>query len=294
MERANDPVASYSRTRALIDKYGFTMKKSFGQNFLVDNHVVEKIIKGANIGPKDLVIEIGPGFGGLTQGMAAAAGHLVAIELDTHLLPVLQETLADYPNVDIINQDVLKVDFKALLASYTYERAIVVGNLPYYITTPIVMGILEQKLPIGALVVMVQKEVAARMLAKPGTKDCGALSLAIQYYCQPSLLANVPQNCFIPRPQVDSAVVRMDVLEQPPIDVDDERLLFALIKCAFAMRRKTMLNCLCKCEGVTLNKEEAAEILAASGLSPQARGETLTLADYAALTQATQHFMNQR
>ena len=278
-------IATASRTKDIIRKHDFFVKKNYGQNFLVDSHVLQKIISAAELSRDDFVIEIGPGLGGLTQELAERAGKVAAIEIDPKLIPILRETLSGYDNVEVIHADVLKVDFKALLGeTQPAQRVKLVANLPYYITTPIVMGLLEQNLPISQMIVMVQKEVAARMAAKPGTRDYGALSLAVQYRCEPYLVANVPRNSFIPRPNVDSAVIRLKVYDERPITCTDEPLLFTLIKCAFATRRKTLLNCLFSHEDFDWTKDEIKAMLQACGLDEHVRGEALALEDYVRLT----------
>lgn len=283
MSEIEPRIATASKTKEIIRKHAFRLKKSYGQNFLVDGHVLNKIISSANITKEDLVIEIGPGIGGLTQVLAESARQVVAIEIDKNLIPILNDTLKEFDNIDVINQDILKVDLSELIQSYGYVSVKVVANLPYYITTPIIMDLLEKKYPIRSITVMVQKEVAARMSAKPSTKDYGALSLAVQYYAAPYLVANVPQNCFIPRPNVDSAVIQLTVLDKPAVTVgnsDKEKFLFGMIKSAFSMRRKTLINCLFSCEFLDFSKEELKTILVELGFDENVRGETLTLKEF--------------
>ena len=272
-----------AKTRSIIQKYDFAFKKNFGQNFLIDEHVLNKIISSADITGEDTVLEIGPGIGTLTQALARQAGKVIAVEIDKTLVPILQEVLGDFDNIEIINQDILKTDIAALAGD---KRLKLVANLPYYITTPIIMGILEQRLPIESITVMVQKEVALRMQAQPSTKDYGALSLAVQYYCEPYLVANVPQNCFMPRPNVDSAVIRLTPYDKPPVETVDEKLMFKLIKAAFSQRRKTLVNCLFNSQDFNYDKTRLGEILTSCGYDERVRGETLTLGDFARLTDA--------
>lgn len=281
MSRLSNP----QETIAVIQKHEFSFQKKFGQNFLIDGHVLDKIIAAADISKEDLVLEIGPGIGTLTQRLSEAAGKVVAVEIDRMLIPILRETLEDCGNVEIINDDILKVDIRALVQEKNDGRPIkVVANLPYYITTPIVMGLLENRVPVKDITVMVQKEVAARMQAQPGSKDYGALSLAVRYYCEPYLAANVPPNCFMPRPKVGSAVIRLTVHEKPPTPVRNERLMFAIIRASFNQRRKTLMNGLNNAPGLHFSKETVAKALGEIGLSPDVRGEALTLAQFAELT----------
>lgn len=272
-------------TIAVIRKYQFAFQKRFGQNFLVDPHVLEKIIAASGVTKDDLVLEVGPGIGTLTQYLAEAAGQVVAVEIDSALIPILQETLDGYENVSVINEDILKVDIRKLAAEHGNGRPVkVVANLPYYITTPIIMGLLENKIPVDTITVMIQKEVALRMQAGPGSKDYGALSLAVQYYADAYLAANVPPNCFIPRPNVGSAVIRLARREKPAVKAEDEALLFALIRASFNQRRKTLLNGLSNSPGLPFSKEQVREGIAAMGLSPSVRGESLTLEQFAGLS----------
>ena len=272
------------RTIEIIQKYGFAFQKRFGQNFLIDPHVLDKIIRAADLTREDLVLEIGPGIGTMTQLLAEAAGKVVAVEIDPKLIPVLKETLAGYENVRVINQDILKMDIQALVREENGGRPIkVVANLPYYITTPILMGLFERHVPVDTITVMVQKEVADRMQAGPGAKDYGALSLAVQYHAAPYLVANVPPNCFIPRPRVGSAVIRLTRHPEPPVQVADEKLLSALIRASFNQRRKTLLNSLNNSPEIPFTKEQIAAAIDGLGLSPSVRGEALTLEQFAAL-----------
>ena len=271
-------------TIRIIQKYEFMFQKKFGQNFLIDTRVLEKIIAAAEIGADDCVLEIGPGIGTMTQYLAESARQVIAVEIDTNLLPILEETLAGYDNVKVINNDILKVDVAQLAQEYNGGRPIkVVANLPYYITTPIIMGLFESGVPIDNITVMVQKEVADRMQAGPGTKDYGALSLAVGYYASPYIVANVPPNCFIPRPGVGSAVIRLTRHQTPPVEVKDEALLFRLIRASFNQRRKTLQNGLNNSPELNLTKEQVAEALESMGLSPTIRGEALTLEQFAQL-----------
>ena len=274
-------------TIEIIQKYDFVFQKRFGQNFLVDTHVLEKIIQAAGLTKEDLVLEIGPGIGTMTQYLAENAGRGVAGEIDSNLIPILKETLKDYDNVTVINEDILKVDVAALAEQYNGGRPIkVVANLPYYITTPIIMGLFESQVPIDNITVMVQKEVAERMQAGPGTKNYGALSLAVQYYAEPYIVANVPPNCFIPRPSVGSAVIRLTRHGKKPVEVKDEKLMFALIRASFNQRRKTLQNSLNNSSELSFSKEEIGEAIEKMGLSPSVRGEALTLEQFAKLADA--------
>lgn len=271
-------------TIEVIQKYDFDFQKKFGQNFLIDPHVLDKIIRAAEITEDDFVLEIGPGMGTMTQYLAYAAREVYAVEIDKSLIPILEDTLSDYDNVTVINEDILKVDIAKLAEEKNGGRPIkVVANLPYYITTPIIMGLFESHVPVSSITVMVQKEVAMRMQAGPGTKDYGALSLAVQFYAEPYIAANVPPNCFIPRPNVGSAVIRLKTHEQPPIQVKDEAFLFALIRASFNQRRKTLVNSLKNASDLKLEKEQILEALRTMGLSETVRGEALTLEQFASL-----------
>lgn len=276
----NLKLSNPKQTIEVIQKHNFSFKKSFGQNFLIDSHVIEKIIRAAEIGPEDNVLEIGPGIGTLTQYLAEAAGRVVAVEIDEKLIPVLGETLVEYDNVEVINQDILKCDVDSIFEGRPFK---VVANLPYYITTPIIMGLLEGKSHFDSLTVMIQKEVADRMKAGPGTKDYGALSLAVQYYAEPYLAANVPPNCFMPRPAVGSAVIRLKRRETPAVAVKDEKLLFKLIRAAFMERRKTLLNAVKNSQELDIPKERVEEVLTDLGIDTRIRGEALNLQQFALL-----------
>ena len=281
MEKLSNP----QRTIEVIKKYEFCFQKKFGQNFLIDGHVLDKIIAGAGVTKDDMVLEIGPGIGTMTQYLAEAAGKVVAVEIDRNLLPILQETLADYDNVTVIHADVLPLDLEKLVQEENGGRPIkVVANLPYYITTPIIMALFEQHVPLANVTVMVQKEVAARMKSGPGSKDYGALSLAVQYYAEPYIVANVPCNCFMPRPNVDSAVIRLTRYEEPPVQVKDEKMLFKIIRASFNQRRKTLQNGLNNSSELNFTKDQIAAAIAEAGFSPSVRGEALTLEQFAKLT----------
>lgn len=268
----------------IIKKHQFAFQKKFGQNFLIDTHVLDKIIQAAEITDRDCVLEIGPGIGTVTQRLAEAARHVVAVEIDKNLIPILEETLAGYDNITVINQDILKMDIPKLVDDYNGGRPVkVVANLPYYITTPIIMGLFESQVPIDNLTVMVQKEVACRMQVGPGSKDYGALSLAVQYYAQPYLVANVPSNCFIPRPNVGSAVIRLTRHQNPPVRTADPGLMFRLIRASFNQRRKTLQNGLNNSPELDYPKETIAEAIESLGMGSSVRGEALTLEQFARL-----------
>ncbi len=273
------------RTIEVLQKYEFVFQKKFGQNFLIDTHVLDKIINAAEITKEDFVLEIGPGIGTMTQYLACAAREVYAVEIDKALIPILEDTLQDYDNVTVLNEDILKVDIRKLAEEHNQGKPIkVVANLPYYITTPIIMGLFEEHVPIESITVMVQKEVADRMQVGPGTKDYGALSLAVQYYAEPYIVANVPPNCFMPRPKVGSAVIRLTRHKEAPVKTVDEKLMFRLIRASFNQRRKTLVNSLKNSPELSFSKEEIQEAIAACGFSEGVRGEALTLADFAALT----------
>lgn len=280
MEKLSNP----QKTIEIIRKYEFAFQKKFGQNFLIDAHVLNKIIASAEITKDDCVLEIGPGIGTMTQYLAEAAGRVVAVEIDRNLIPILEETLSDYDNVTVINEDVLKVDINELAVHYNGGKPIkVVANLPYYITTPIIMGLFESHVPVKSITVMVQKEVAQRMQAGPGTKDYGALSLAVQFYAEPYIVANVPPNCFMPRPGVGSAVIRLTLHENPPVTVKNEKLLFQIIRASFNQRRKTLQNGLNNSQEIHASKEQIQAAIGQLGVSPSVRGEALTLGQFAVL-----------
>ena len=273
------------KTIEIIQKYEFAFQKKFGQNFLIDTHVLEKIIAAAGVTEDDCVLEIGPGIGTMTQYLAEHARSVVAVEIDKNLIPILQETLKEYENITIINNDILKVDINKLTEEYNGGRPIkVVANLPYYITTPIIMGLFEGGVPIDNITVMVQKEVAERMQVGPGSKDYGALSLAVQYYADAYIVANVPPNCFIPRPGVGSAVIRLTRHKEPPVEVDDPKLMFKLIRASFNQRRKTLQNGLNNSPELPFAKDEIADAIESLGVTPQIRGEALTLKQFADLS----------
>ena len=283
MEKLSNP----KKTIEVIQKFNFGFQKKFGQNFLIDDHVLTKIMDGANVTKDDFVLEIGPGIGTMTQYLAERARKVLAVEIDTKLLPILQETLADYDNVEVLNHDILKVDINAIANQYNDGKPIkVVANLPYYITTPIIMGLFESGVPIDNITVMVQKEVADRMQVGPGTKDYGALSLAVQYYAEPYIIANVPPNCFIPRPNVGSAVIRLTRHTEPPVTVQDEKLMFRIIRASFNQRRKTLQNGLNNASDLSFTKEQIVEAIESIGLKATVRGEALTLEQFAKLSDA--------
>ena len=273
-------------TIAILQKYNFNFQKKFGQNFLIDTRVLERIIESAEITKDDCVLEIGPGIGTMTQYLAEDAREVVAVEIDKNLIPILQnDTLAEYDNVTIINDDILKVDINKIVQEKNNGQPIkVVANLPYYITTPIIMGLFESHVPLKSITIMVQKEVADRMQVGPGTKDYGALSLAVQYYAKPEIVANVPPNCFIPRPNVGSAVIRLTRHEVPPVEVKDEAYMFALIRASFNQRRKTLLNGLTNAGNLGVTKEQITEALEQMGLPATIRGEALTLEQFGDLS----------
>ncbi len=273
-------------TIEILQKYQFRFQKKFGQNFLIDTHVLEKIVAAAEVTKEDLVLEIGPGIGTLTQYLCEAAREVVAVEIDRNLIPILEDTLSGYENVTILNGDILKIDLNQLVQEKNGGRPIkVVANLPYYITTPIIMGLLEEHVPLVSITVMIQKEVAERMKAGPGSKDYGALSLAVQYYADAYLAANVPPNCFMPRPGVGSAVIRLTSHEVCPVSVEDEAFLFRLIRASFAQRRKTLVNGLTNSQELELQKENVVAALEQMGLSPSVRGEMLSLEQFAELAE---------
>lgn len=271
-------------TIEVIQKYQFAFQKKFGQNFLIDPHVLDKIIGAAGVTKEDMVLEIGPGIGTMTQYLAEAAREVVAVEIDNNLIPILKETLAEYDNVTVINEDILKVDIKKLAEGHNGGRPIkVVANLPYYITTPIIMGLFESNVPIDNITVMVQKEVADRMQVGPGSKDYGALSLAVQYYAEPYIVANVPPNCFIPRPNVGSAVIRLTRHKEMPVQVADPKLMFRLIRASFNQRRKTLQNGLNNAPDISFTKEQIVAAIESLGVPATIRGEALDLQQFAQL-----------
>lgn len=274
-------------TIEVLQKYNFAFQKRFGQNFLIDTHVLEKIIAASQISKEDFVLEIGPGIGTMTQYLAEYAREVAAVEIDNTLIPILKDTLKDWDNVTVINDDILKVDIRKLALERNGGKPIkVVANLPYYITTPIIMGLFENQVPIDSITIMVQKEVADRMQVGPGTKDYGALSLAVQYYAKPEIVANVPPNCFMPRPKVGSAVIRLERYEKPPVEVSNEKLMFRIIRASFNQRRKTLVNGLKNSQELFYSREEIEEVLNECGIPLNIRGEALTLAEFASLANA--------
>ena len=279
MEKLSNPQV----TIETIKKYKFAFQKRFGQNFLIDGHVIEKIIRAADISKDDVVLEIGPGIGTMTQYLAETAGKVYAVEIDKNLIPILEDTLSDYDNVTVINEDILKLDIGELIKEEKANLK-VVANLPYYITTPIIMGLLENHIPAKSITVMVQKEVAERMQAGAGSKDYGALSLAVQYYAEPYIAANVPPNCFMPRPNVGSAVIRLTSFSKPPVEVKDEKLMFKIIRASFNQRRKTLQNGINNSPDLNFTKEQVADALKELGKNENVRGETLTLSEFASLS----------
>ena len=281
MEKLSSP----KKTIETIQKYNFDFQKKFGQNFLIDSHVLQKIIDAAHITKDDFVLEIGPGIGTMTQYLSEHAREVMAVEIDHNLIPILKETLAGYDNVEVLNEDILKVDIGKIAEEKNQGRPIkVVANLPYYITTPIIMGLFEKNVPMDSLTVMVQKEVAQRMQAVPGTKDYGALSLAVQFYAEPYIVANVPPNCFMPRPKVGSAVIRLTRYKDMPIKVKNEKLMFSIIRASFNQRRKTLQNGINNSSALHFSKEQVVEALGEMELSPTIRGEALSLEQFARLS----------
>ena len=285
MSRPVPTLGNPKNTIEILNKYKFVFQKKFGQNFLIDEHVLSKIIRSAEITEDDFVVEIGPGIGTLTQYLAASAREVAAIEIDDALIPILKDTLSAYDNVTVIHEDVLKVDLCKLAEEKNGGKPIkVVANLPYYITTPIIMGLFENHVPVESITIMVQKEVADRMKTGPGSKDYGALSLAVQYYAKPELVANVPPNCFMPRPRVGSAVIRLTRYTEVPVEAEDEKLMFQIIRASFNQRRKTLVNGLGNAPELHIPKEITTEVLEEMGLSASVRGEALTLAQFAELS----------
>jgi 16S rRNA (adenine1518-N6/adenine1519-N6)-dimethyltransferase len=285
MENNMAQLGNPTNTIEILNKYKFVIQKKFGQNFLIDTHVLDKIIQAADITKEDFVLEIGPGIGTLTQYLCENAKEVVAVEIDKMLIPILNDTLSEYDNVTVINSDVLKLDLTALVQERNNGQPIkVVANLPYYITTPIIMDLLERHLPLKSITVMVQKEVADRMQTGPGSKDYGALSLAVQYYAKPYIAANVPANCFMPRPNVGSAVINLALHTEAPFEVKDEKLLFRLIRASFNQRRKTLVNGLNNSAELPYTKEEIAQVLSTLGISENIRGEALTLEQFITLS----------
>lgn len=282
---SNRHLGTPANTMAVINKYNFAFQKKFGQNFLIDSNVVEKIVREAGVTGDDFVLEIGPGIGTMTQILCENAREVVAVEIDKNLIPILNDTLSGYDNVRVLNEDILKVDIKSLAREKNDNRPIkVVANLPYYITTPIIMGLFESGVPIDSITIMVQKEVADRMQVGPGTKDYGALSLAVQYYAKPQIILTVPASCFMPRPNVDSAVIKLTRHEKAPVDVEDEKLMFAIIRASFNQRRKTLANGLNNSSEIHLPKEVIAQAIEELCGNPSIRGEALTLEQFATLS----------
>ena len=278
-------IATAEGTKAVLNKYPFVFQKKFGQNFLIDPHVLDKIIHAAEITKEDCVIEIGPGIGSVTQALIENAGKVISIEIDKQLIPILTEQFGDEDNFKLIHEDVLKVNLKELIEKESPNKKIkVVANLPYYITTPIIMALLEHELPIESITVMVQKEVADRFASGPGSKQYGAITVAINYYAKTYLVANVPQNCFMPRPNVDSAVIKLTLHEQPPVEVKNKKQLLKIIKAAFSQRRKTLLNTLMANGELGIGKDVLKNILDESGIGSTTRGETLSLEKFAMLS----------
>lgn len=284
-----------ANTIEILQKYKFNFQKKFGQNFLIDTHVLDKIIAAAGVGQEDCVLEIGPGIGTMTQYLAENAREVIAVEIDKALIPILEDTLSEYDNVTIINEDILKLDINRIVEEKNHGQPIkVVANLPYYITTPIIMGLFENRVPLESITIMVQKEVADRMQVGPGTKDYGALSLAVQYYAKPEIVANVPPNCFMPRPNVGSAVIRLTRYEKPPVEAEDEKYMFALIRASFNQRRKTLVNGLLNAGNLGISKEDITGALNQMGLPATVRGETLTLEQFAHLSNLLVREKNKR
>lgn len=284
---AHDDIASPKKTKELLQKHGFTLKKSLGQNFLIDPNILHKIVSAAELDESKGALEIGPGIGALTQQLAKRAGRVVAVEIDRRLLPLLKETLEAHPNASVVHGDVLKADLKQLFGQYFTEcgKVSVVANLPYYITTPIIMMLLEDKLPLEHIVVMIQKEVAERMSAKPGGKEYGSLSIAVQYYCEPEIVTIVPHTVFIPQPNVDSAVIKLKVRERPAVEVQDESFFFEVVQASFVQRRKTIYNNLAARFFTKETKGRLEAILQEAGIEPSRRGETLSIEEYARLSE---------
>ena len=279
-------------TIEVLQKYDFHFQKKFGQNFLIDTHVLERIVESSNITKDDFVLEIGPGIGTMTQYLCEHAGRVMAVEIDKNLLPILADTLKEYDNVTVVNEDILKLDIGKIAEEYNDGKPIkVVANLPYYITTPIIMGLFESHVPIDSITIMVQKEVADRMQVGPGTKDYGALSLAVQYYAKPEIVANVPPNCFMPRPKVGSAVIRLTKHEQCPVEVEDEKFMFRVIRASFNQRRKTLANGLNNAPDIQVSKEDIAKAIEELGVGASIRGETLTLEQFARLSNILKKYM---
>ncbi|WP_129599019.1 16S rRNA (adenine(1518)-N(6)/adenine(1519)-N(6))-dimethyltransferase RsmA [Anaerophilus nitritogenes] len=287
-----EKLVSAHKTKEIVSKYGFKFSKSLGQNFLIDENILTKIVDGAEAGKEDVVIEVGPGIGTLTQELAQRALKVIAVEIDKTLLPILEETLGNCDNVEVLNGDILKINLHSLIEEKCEQRSVkVIANLPYYVTTPIIMKFLEEKVPIKNMVVMIQKEVADRMQAKPNTKEYGALSVAVQYYCDPKIITKVPRSVFIPQPNVESTVIRLDVLEKPKVAVKSEKLLFRVVRAAFGKRRKTILNALSN-SGLGLEKEMIKEILQKSDIEENRRGETLDIEEFGKLADVVYEYIS--
>lgn len=280
----SDYIANPKNTIEILNKYNFVFQKKFGQNFLIDTHVLDKIITAAHITKEDTILEIGPGIGSMTQYLCEQASKVISVEIDKMLIPILQENLAQYDNFILINEDFLKLDIKNLLKEHNCNKVKVVANLPYYITTPIIMSLFENNIPIESITVMVQKEVAQRMQASPGSKDYGALSLAIQYYATTEIIANVPPNCFMPRPNVGSAVIKLTLRDDEPYPLNDKDLMFKLVRAAFNQRRKTLVNSIKNAANLDVNKESISAALEEMNLSPSIRGEALSLEEFCRLS----------
>ena len=290
-----ETLGSAKNTIEILQKYHISLQKKFGQNFLIDKNILEKIVDAAHVTANDCVLEIGPGIGTMTQYLAERARNVIAVEVDKNLIPVLQDTLSSYNNVTIINQDILKTDLHRIIEEHGGGRPVkVAANLPYYITTPIIMALFENHIALQNITIMVQKEVADRMQAEPGTKNYGALSLAVQYYAKPEIIVKVPASCFIPKHNVDSTVIRLTKYEKPPVAVWDEAYLFAVIRASFNQRRKTLVNGLAGAPVLGVNKEEIAGVLAQMGLPAAIRGETLTLEQFTELSNSLLHVRKQK
>ena len=284
-------ISNPQKTIEIINKYDFVFQKKFGQNFLIDSHVLNKIITAADITKEDTILEIGPGIGSMTQHLCEKAGKVISVEIDKMLIPILQENLAAYDNFILINEDFLKLDVKELLEQHNCKKVKVVANLPYYITTPIIMSLFENNIPLDSITVMVQKEVAQRMEAKPSTKDYGALSLAIQFYATTNIVANVPPNCFIPRPNVGSAVIKLSLRQEKPYELKDTSLMFKLVRAAFNQRRKTLVNALNNSPLINIPKDNILKALSEMNLSPTVRGEALSLEEFCILSDLLYTFL---
>lgn len=290
MEKLSSPV----KIRYIMDKYGFRFSKSLGQNFLIDANIVDKIVEGAGVTEEDVILEVGPGIGVMTESMAEVAEKVVAVEIDDSLMPVLEETLGHFDNVKVINNDILKVDIKALIKEeFGDKKPKVVANLPYYVTTPIVMRFLEEEIPVSDIVVMIQKEVADRMNAEPNNKNYGALSVAVQYYSETEIVTKVPRSVFMPQPNVDSTVIRLKLRDEPAVQVIDKAIFFMTVRASFGKRRKTLLNALSSSD-LGIDKGDIKDLLIASDIEPSRRGETLSIDEFATLSNTIATFLNKR